>query len=132
MTYTQYIEETPFAYTCDVGVRNTERFLAKGFRTIPAWHCVECGAAYDKNHTVRSEVVLNTNYHGNNVDRVVQVYSAKSGYCPYCAKLHGAIINSYFNANVQYLKDNPYVTTYDKVRDVYLKSYANGDEKALY
>ena len=73
------IEETPYAII-DNKKNDTMHFVTPSFRTIKVWHCVQCGKKYDKHHSTKIRVML---YPG-----VYKIYSAKSGYCPECAKKH--------------------------------------------
>ena len=87
----RYLEQTPYrtykkdCYENSPEYTDEKHFIAVDWRTIPAWHCIECKREYDRNHLVRAEVCIDMTPHGNNLYRV---YSAKSGYCPECVRKH--------------------------------------------
>jgi hypothetical protein len=80
MNNNSYLEETPYNFAHKSPHIDTMHFMTPDFNIIKVWHCVECHRKYDKRHTTKVFIML---YYG-----IYKVYSAKSGYCPECAKSH--------------------------------------------
>lgn len=88
------------------------KIAAKDWSAIAKDRCIECKKKYDTSHKVRGMAWLWTSEIGGDV---CMVYSAKSGYCPECAKKHddkmenreeAAWLNGVHKVGVQVVKGN--------------------------